>query len=89
MELWSPIKIRELVRQVIFFESNGFYVGNVVTADFFRVHGFRNVSVTTCSARSQTKLFANDLKVVTLTDDNDVISCFICWYKHIFLLEFF
>ena len=78
MELWCPIKIRELVRQVIFFESKGFHVGNVVSADFFRVDGFRNVSVTTCFARPQTKLFANDLQVVTLTDhNNDVINCFI------------
>ena len=39
VELWSPIKIRELVRQVIFFEFKGFHLGNVVmvTADFFRV----------------------------------------------------
>ena len=89
VELWSPIKIRELVRQVIFFESKGFHVENVVIADFFRVHGFRNVSVTTCSARAQSKLLANDLQVVTLTDHNDVINCFICWYKLIFLLELF
>ena len=89
VELWSPIKTRELVRQVIFFESKGFHVGNAVSADFFRVHGFRNVSVTTCSAWPQTKLFVNDLQIVTLTDQNDVISCFICWYKRIFLLEFF
>ena len=61
----------------------------MVSAEFFRVHGFRNVSVTTCSAWSQTKLFANDLQVITLTNHNDVISCFICWYKHIFVLEFF
>ena len=40
VELWSPIKTRELVRQVIFFESKGFHVGNVVSADFFRVYGF-------------------------------------------------
>ena len=45
VELWSPIKTREIVRQVIFFESKGFHVGNVVTADFFRFHGFRNVSL--------------------------------------------
>ena len=89
VEFWSPIKTGELVRQVIFFESKGFHAGNVVSADFFRVHAFRNVSVTTCSAQPQTKLFANDLQVVMLTDHNDVISCFICWYKHIFLLEFF
>ena len=56
VELWSPIKTRELVRQVIFFESKGFHVGNVVSADFFRVLGFRNVNVIICSARTQTKL---------------------------------
>ena len=41
VELWSPIKIRELVGQVIFCEFKGFYLGNVVmvTTDFFRVHG--------------------------------------------------
>ena len=83
VELWSPIKTRELVRQVILFESKGFHVGNVVSADLFRVHGFRNVIVTTCSAWPQTKLFENYLQVVTLTDHNDVISCFICWYKQI------
>ena len=52
------------------------------------VHGFRNGSVTTCSAWTQTKLFLSDLQVITLIDHNDVISCFVCWYKHIFLLEF-
>ena len=77
VELWSPIQTRELVRQVIFFEPKGFDVGNVVSDDFFRVHGFKNVSVTNCSVQLQTKLFANDLQVVTLTDHNDVISCFI------------
>ena len=51
--------------------------------------GFQELSVTSCSALPQTKLFANDLQAVTLTDNNDVISCFICWYEHIFLLEFF
>ena len=75
VEPWSPIKTRELVRQVNFFESKGFHAGNVVFADFFRVLSFRNVSVTTCSAWPQTKLFANDLQVLTLTDHNDVISC--------------
>ena len=89
VEFWGPIEIRELVRQVIFFESKGFHEGNVITTDFLRVHGFRNVRVTTCSARPHTKLFLNDLQVVTPTDHNDVISCFICWYEHIFRLEFF
>ena len=58
VELWSPIKIRELVRQVIFFEFKGFHLGNVVmvTADFFRVLGFRNVNATTCIALAQAKL---------------------------------
>ena len=32
MELWNPIKTREVVRQAIFFESKGFHVGNVVSA---------------------------------------------------------
>ena len=41
-----PIELRELVRQVIFFESKRFHVGNGVTADFFRVHSFRTFSVT-------------------------------------------
>ena len=36
-----------------------------------------------CFSRSK------DLQIVTLADNNDVISCFICWYKHIFLVEFF
>ena len=89
VELWSPIKTRELVRQVIFLESKGFHVGNVVSADFFRVQGFRNVSVTSCSAWPQNKFFANDLYVITLTDHNVLISCFIYWCKHIFLLGFF
>ena len=89
VELWSPIKTRELVRQVIFFESKGFHVGDVISADFFRVHGFRNISVATCSAHPPTKLFADDLKAVMLSDHNDEISGFICWYKHIFPLEFF
>ena len=31
VELWSTIKTRELIRQVIFFECNGFHVGNVVS----------------------------------------------------------
>ena len=73
----SPTEIRELVRQVIFLESKEFLVGNVVNADVFRVHSFRNVSPLV--VRLQTKLFANDLQVVTLTDHNDVIRCFICW----------
>ena len=38
VEIWNPIKTRELVRQVILFESKGFHVGNVVFADFLRVH---------------------------------------------------
>ena len=46
---------------------------NVVSADFFRVHGLRNASVTTCGAWSHTKPLANDLQVVTLTEHNDVI----------------
>ena len=79
LELWSPIKARELVKQAIFSESIGFHVGNVVSADFFWVYGFKNVSVTT------SKLFANDHQVVTLTYHNDVISCFTCWYKYISL----
>ena len=54
-------------------ESKGFHIGNVVSADFFGVHGFRNVSVTTCSARPQAKLFAIGFQVVTLTDHNDVM----------------
>ena len=81
-------KTRELVRQVILFEPKGFHVGNLVSVDFFRVHGFRNISVTTCSTWPQAKLFANDLQVITLADHSDVISCFICWYKHIFLICF-
>ena len=89
VELWSPIKTRELVRQVIFFASKAFHVENVASTDFFRVFDFRNVNVATCSAWPQTKLFANDLQVIMLTDHNDVISCFICWCKRIFLLEFF
>ena len=60
LELWSPIKTRDLVRQVIFFESKEFLVGTV-----------GSVSVTTYSAWPQTKLFANDLQVVALTDHND------------------
>ena len=32
-ELRSPIKTRELVRQVIFFESKEFHVGNEVSTD--------------------------------------------------------
>ena len=39
------LKTKELVRQIIFFESKGFHVANVVSADFFRVHGLRNVSL--------------------------------------------
>ena len=77
VKLWSPIKTRKLARQVILFESKKFHVGNVVSADFFRVYGFRNVSVTTCSAWSQTKFFENDLQLKTLTDHSDVISCFV------------
>ena len=60
----------------------------MVTADLFRVHGFRNVSVTTCSAQSQSKLFANDLQVVTLTDHNDLIAV-LSSGTNTFLLEFF
>ena len=90
VELWNPIKLGNLSDRLSpFLNPKGFHVGNVVSADFFRVHGFRNVSVTICSARPKTKLFANDLQIVTLTDHNDVISCFICWYKDIFLLKFF
>ena len=85
MELWGPIKTRELVRQVIFFESKGFHLGNMVSADFFRVHCFRSASVTTCSACPQTKLFANDLQVITLTDHNSPYMQY--YFKRFFVLH--
>ena len=42
------MKVWKFVRQAIFFESKGIHIRNMVSADFFRVHGFRNVSGATC-----------------------------------------
>ena len=55
MVICEAIKDCELVRQGIFFESKAFHIRNVVSSDLFRVHGFRNVSGTTCSVWPQTK----------------------------------
>ena len=79
------MKAWELVRQVIFFESKAFHVRYAVSHDFVKVPDFSNVSVTTLNAWPETKLFADNLQVVMLTDHNDDIH----WYKYVFFLELF
>ena len=60
--LESNKKAWEIVRQIIFFESKGFHIRNVVSDNFIRVHGFRNVAFTTCSVQRETKLFTDNLE---------------------------